>query len=198
MNALDKFTKLLALQPDEIAYLKQYVAAQYLTYAGHAAGAGLFPAEQKKLAWLDALDKTLAAPLPTPVVSIKKMRKSGDEADYFVSIRVGDRDVTPHRFTEEYKAAYHVALYDWLLNGGDEPDLMAFGPEDWPAVKMIEVAEGGTWLVWRHLNPGDQVLVGNFPDQVSAEKLVERLNAADGPGYKNVEAVFVPFDEQVL
>lgn len=68
-----------------------------------------------------------------PVVSIKKMRKSGDDADYFVSIKVGDREVTPHVFTEEYKAAYHVALYDWLLTGGEKPDLMAFGPNDWPA-----------------------------------------------------------------
>ncbi len=66
------------------------------------------------------------------------MRKSDNRADYFVSIKVNDREVTPHCFTEEYKAAYHVALYDWLLNGGTEPELMAFGPREWPAQKMTE------------------------------------------------------------
>lgn len=68
-----------------------------------------------------------------PVVSVKPMELTGGRTDYFVSIRVGDREVTPHVFREEYKAAYHVALYDWLLNGGDKPDLVAFGPNDWPA-----------------------------------------------------------------
>lgn len=71
---------------------------------------------------------------PVPVVSLKTMQLSDDRADYFVSIRVGDREVTPHVFCEEYKAAYHVALYDWLLNGvGEEPDVVEFGPDDWPA-----------------------------------------------------------------
>jgi hypothetical protein len=69
-----------------------------------------------------------------PVVSIKPMPLSGGRTDYFVSIKVGDKEVTPHVFREEYKAAYHVALYDWLLNGvGDEPVVVAFGPDDWPA-----------------------------------------------------------------
>lgn len=89
----------------------------------------------------NAIRETVEATIP--IVSIKKMTLTGGRADYFVSIQVGDRDVTPHKFSEEYKAAYHVALYDWLLNGGDEPGLMAFGPEDWPAVKMIEVMAVG-------------------------------------------------------
>jgi len=70
-----------------------------------------------------------------PVVSIQPMALSGGRTDYFVSIKVGEREVTPHVFREEYKAAYHVALYDWLLNGGAEPDLMAFDENDWPARK---------------------------------------------------------------
>lgn len=69
-----------------------------------------------------------------PTVSIKPMQLSDNRTDYFVSIKVGDREVTPHVFREEYKAAYHVALYDWLLNGsGEEPDCVEFGPDDWPA-----------------------------------------------------------------
>lgn len=69
----------------------------------------------------------------SPIVSVKTYRKSGDAADYFVSIAVGDREVTPHVFSERFKAEYHVALYDWLLNGAPKPDLMAFNPGDWPA-----------------------------------------------------------------
>jgi len=72
-------------------------------------------------------------------ICVKKMRKSDDRADYFVSVKVGDREVTPHVFSEEYKAAYHVALYNWLLNGHEKPDLMAFGPDEWPAQPAAEV-----------------------------------------------------------
>lgn len=67
-------------------------------------------------------------------VAVKPMQLSDGRTDYFVSIKAGDREVTPHVFREEYKAAYHVALYDWLLNGsGEEPDVVEFGPDDWPA-----------------------------------------------------------------
>lgn len=76
-----------------------------------------------------------------PVVSIKKMDLSDGRADYWVSIRVGDREVTPHVFREQYKANYHAMLYDWLLNGnGDEPACVDFGPKDWPALpRSIEM-----------------------------------------------------------
>ncbi|MEY9247608.1 hypothetical protein [Bradyrhizobium elkanii] len=71
------------------------------------------------------------------VVSIKPMKLSDGRTDFFVSIKIQDRDVTPHVFREEYKAAYHVALYDWLLNGkGEEPEVVDFGPNDWPARVM--------------------------------------------------------------
>ncbi|TCU34089.1 hypothetical protein [Rhizobium azibense] len=82
----------------------------------------------------------MAAPAQTHTVeaepvacSVKPMRLSDGRTDYFVSIRKGDREVTPHMFREEYKAAYHVALYDWLLNGKEAPDLMAFGQDEFPA-----------------------------------------------------------------
>lgn len=80
-------------------------------------------------------------------VSIKRMALSDGRMDYYVSIKVGDREVTPHMFREEYKAAYHVALYDWLLNGsGEEPDCVDFGPDDWPAQSgspSEEISHGG-------------------------------------------------------
>lgn len=67
-------------------------------------------------------------------VSIEPMQLSDGRTDYYVAIRVGSKFVTPHVFREEYKAAYHVALYDWLLNGtGEEHCCVDFGPEDYPA-----------------------------------------------------------------
>lgn len=79
-----------------------------------------------------------------PEVRVKPMRLSDGRTDYFVSIKVGDRDVTPHVFREEYKAAYHVALYDWLLNGaGEEPDMVEFGPDDWPRVAPAQPTQDG-------------------------------------------------------
>jgi hypothetical protein len=68
-----------------------------------------------------------------PIVRVKTMRLSDGRADHFVSIKVGDREVHPHVFREEFKAAYHVALYSWLLNGTAEPELMAFNEGEWPA-----------------------------------------------------------------
>lgn len=68
-----------------------------------------------------------------PVIAVQTMRLSDGRADYYVSIKVGDRQVHPHVFRDEFKAAYHVALYEWLLNGGHKPDLLAFDEGDWPA-----------------------------------------------------------------
>lgn len=103
--------------------------------------------------WFKPLSPTSppAEALPTSgaetVVSLKVMKLSDDRSDYFVSIERDGREVTPHVFREEYKAAYHVALYRWLLCGGEEPDLIAFGPDDWPAIvsvaKAPEPAGGG-------------------------------------------------------
>ena len=84
----------------------------------------------------DAPDAAPAAP-QTPAVDLVKMGLSDGRADFFLRIKAGDREVTPHVFREEYKAAYHVALYRWLLCGGDMPDLVAFGPDDWPAIPSV-------------------------------------------------------------
>lgn len=63
-----------------------------------------------------------------PICDVAEMRLSGDRCDYFVRIRVGDREITPHVFRERWKAEYEVAEWQWLLNGGEKPDLMDFGP----------------------------------------------------------------------
>lgn len=67
-----------------------------------------------------------------PVVRVKTMHLSDGHCDYFVSIKVGDREITPFVFKEEYKAAYEVAVFDWLLNGAEEPRLLDYGPGSFP------------------------------------------------------------------
>lgn len=76
-------------------------------------------------------------PAATAKCAIKPMRLSDGRTDYFVSIKRDDREVTPHVFSDEYKAAYHVALYNWLLNGEAKPDLMAFDEGDFPAQAVV-------------------------------------------------------------
>lgn len=107
--------------------------------------------DQRAMIVFDLCRAIAAGHLPSarerPIVSVKPMALSGGRMDYYVSIQVGGREVTPHVFREEYKAAYHVALYDWLLNGsGEEPDCVDFGPDDWPARSgppAGEISHGG-------------------------------------------------------
>lgn len=68
------------------------------------------------------------ASVAEPVCAVAEMKTSAG-SDYFVSVRVGDREITPHAFKERWKAEYEVAEWKWLLNGGDKPDLMAYGPK---------------------------------------------------------------------
>lgn len=91
---------------------------------------------------LEAMAKVAEQAQPLAKVSVKTMHKSGGEADYFVAIDVGDREVTPHVFTELYKAEYHVALYDWLLNGKPKPDLLAYGPKGEEQVYLYDCGRG--------------------------------------------------------
>ncbi len=67
-----------------------------------------------------------------PLVQVKPLQLSDGRKDYFVSIQVGDREITPYVFQEEYKAAYEAASFDWLLNGAEEPSIADYGPEGFP------------------------------------------------------------------
>lgn len=69
----------------------------------------------------------------TTEISIKPMKLSDGGSDYFVSIKHGANEVTPHCFRERFKAEYHVALYKWLFGQGDEPDILDFDENEWPA-----------------------------------------------------------------
>jgi hypothetical protein len=74
--------------------------------------------------------------------SVQVMQTSAG-ADYFVAVKVGDRELTPYVFKERYKAEYETAMYRWLLNGAEKPDLMAYGPDGWPETPAMTRQERG-------------------------------------------------------
>lgn len=83
----------------------------------------------------DILDaaKALRAPAQPPIISVKTMALSDDRTDYFVSIKVGDREITPYVFRDaQFKAEYEAASFRWLLLGDAKPDLMAYSEDGWP------------------------------------------------------------------
>ncbi|MDB5584839.1 MAG: hypothetical protein JWR80_10015 [Bradyrhizobium sp.] len=135
------------------------IRAQQTYGAAESVGAHMAARSIRRLLSLPA-DALPLGGLDRPVVSIKPMELSDGRMEYFVSIKVGDREVTPHVFRDEYKAAYHAALYDWLLNGtGDEPDIIAFGPRDWPArvvspSQPMQGFDNGEPVLWVCLVPG--------------------------------------------
>lgn len=73
-----------------------------------------------------------------PTACVGEMQTSSG-ADYYVCVKVGDREITPHMFKERWKAEYEVAEWLWLFNGGDKPDLLAYGPL--PSAPASEGAE---------------------------------------------------------
>nr|WP_278388440.1 hypothetical protein [Brucella intermedia] len=62
-----------------------------------------------------------------PIACVGEMQTSSG-ADYYVCVKVGGREITPHMFKERWKAEYEVAEWLWLFNGGEKPDLLAYGP----------------------------------------------------------------------
>lgn len=63
-----------------------------------------------------------------PIVTIQEMKTSAG-SDYFVHIRVQDREMTPRMYKERWKAEYEVDEWKWLFGQGEKPDLMAYGPD---------------------------------------------------------------------
>jgi hypothetical protein len=61
---------------------------------------------------------------PAPVVSVKTMKLSDGRADYYVSVAVGDREVTPHMFRIKGRAEFEVANWQWLFEQGPKPEIM--------------------------------------------------------------------------
>lgn len=60
---------------------------------------------------------------------VREMRTSKG-AEFFVVVKRDGRELTPHMYTERWKAEYDVASWQHLLCGAPEPDLLAYGPSD--------------------------------------------------------------------
>lgn len=138
----------------------------------------------------DKSDTPSVAGTERPVVSLLPMRLSDGRCDYFVLIKVGDREVTPHVFREKYKADYHIALYDWLLNGGrEEPDVMdfnddpkgeGFGADDHPAQIRRTVAETDEALIERMARAAwERTHDGQFDDRNCCDEFVRQSYIED-------------------
>lgn len=78
---------------------------------------------------------------PTACVSVMQT-SAGPE--YYVQFDCGGRTTTPYRFKERYKAEYHVAHFNWIFHGGDEPQLMDYNPESWPGKPLSSLPEPRT------------------------------------------------------
>ncbi|AIK68467.1 hypothetical protein P10VF_254 [Rhizobium phage vB_RleM_P10VF] len=77
-----------------------------------------------------AFDPTINEPKTcAPVVSIKPMKLSDGSTDYYVSIQVGDREITPHKHKIKGRAEYDVANWNYIFFGGEQPDILAFQTE---------------------------------------------------------------------
>lgn len=104
-----------------------------------------------------------------PKLSVMPMKLSNGSTDYFVIASVGDRTLSIHVFRQHYKAAYHVALYNWLFNGAEKPDPMDFDEGEWPA-QQVTVPRVQPAIIkelqWSDLVPGKvwgaESIVGRF------------------------------------
>ncbi|AZO48069.1 hypothetical protein [Mesorhizobium sp. M4B.F.Ca.ET.058.02.1.1] len=85
-------------------------------------------------------------------IGIHTMQMSDNREEYFVFVRRGDREITPHSYRSPYRnrAEYEVAEWKHVLLGWPKPDLMdpqyadpkALNEVD-PADKLVVVLEGG-------------------------------------------------------
>lgn len=60
--------------------------------------------------------------------SVAEMKTSAG-SDYFVHLRCGDREITPHVFKIWGRAAYEVETWKWFFGQGDKPDIATFDTE---------------------------------------------------------------------
>lgn len=58
-----------------------------------------------------------------PVVSVKEYKKHKAPSDWFTSVVVADRELTPYKSDIKGRAEYEAAEWYWLLNGGPKPEM---------------------------------------------------------------------------
>jgi hypothetical protein len=97
--------------------------------------------------------------------------------DYFTRVTVGDRSLDFFMSKIRGQADYHAAEIAWLLNGGEEPDILAFDYSE---------AEGlADYLATRQASPSATTLLNEGIDQ--AALLVEgRSTAVNSALIRNV------------
>jgi hypothetical protein len=69
-------------------------------------------------------------------ISVKTMKLSDGREDHYVSIRVGDREITPHKYSIKGRAEFDVAEWNWLLNGAEKPDVVDWLDRTRPLVAL--------------------------------------------------------------
>jgi len=60
---------------------------------------------------------------------VREMR-TAKGSEFWVVVKCGDNDLTPHMYAERWKAEYDVAEWKHLLCGAPKPDILAYGPAD--------------------------------------------------------------------
>ncbi|RWP64866.1 hypothetical protein [Mesorhizobium sp.] len=93
-----------------------------------------------------AAPATQAVPdMVRPVCRVMTMQHSSGAPDHYVSIEVGDRQITPHMFKTKGRAEYEVAEWIWLLNGGEKPSILDFDTDPQPLTTQVShpSMEGG-------------------------------------------------------
>jgi hypothetical protein len=88
---------------------------------------GMFPAwqcyETHARAAILAMDRRAS---PPAVCDVATMHTSSGLPDYFARVTVGDRSLEFFMSKIKGQADYHAAELDWLLNGAEKPDILAF------------------------------------------------------------------------
>ncbi|WP_287249012.1 Lar family restriction alleviation protein [Mesorhizobium sp.] len=74
-----------------------------------------------------------------PVCRVMTMQHSSGAPDHYVSIEVGDRQITPHMFKTKGRAEYEVAEWIWLLNGGEKPHILDFDTDPQPLTNQVSL-----------------------------------------------------------
>lgn len=81
-----------------------------------------------------------AAPAGGDVECFVREMRTSKGSEFFVVVKRDGRELTPHMYTERWKAEYDVASWQHLLCGAPKPDILAYGPSE-------DSAPAGSWGV---------------------------------------------------
>ncbi|TGT90885.1 MULTISPECIES: hypothetical protein [unclassified Mesorhizobium] len=66
----------------------------------------------------------------------------------------------------------------------------------WKFAAPVKAARETAYMIVRHLQVGDEVVIGLYHQQANADARATRENDADGPNSKNVEVVPIEFEDE--